>query len=155
MAFSTPTRTDVKQVVVTGPGAPSIASLDDLAGREVFVRKGSIYDEPDRLEQAAAGRGKPPSWSLGAPPELEDDDILGDGSAGLAPITIVDDYLANFWARSSRPEGAQRPRRAVGRCPALAFRKDNPQLRDAVSGWLRNTAKVTGFAVNQRRYLET
>ena len=56
VAFSTPTRTDVNQVVVTGPGAPSIASLDDLAGQEVFVRKGSIYDESlAALEQAAAG----------------------------------------------------------------------------------------------------
>ena len=31
--------------MVTGPGAPPIATLDDLAGQEVFVRKGSIYDE--------------------------------------------------------------------------------------------------------------
>src|SRR6185436_11869863 len=44
-AFSVPTRTDVNEVVVTGPGAPPIASVDDLAGQEVFVRKGSIYEE--------------------------------------------------------------------------------------------------------------
>ena len=45
VAFSEPTRTNVSQVVVTGPGAPSISTVDDLAGQEVFVRKGSIYDE--------------------------------------------------------------------------------------------------------------
>ena len=45
VAFTPPTRTDVNQVVVTGPGAPPIASIDDLAGKPVFVRKGSIYDE--------------------------------------------------------------------------------------------------------------
>ena len=32
-AFSEPTRTGVNQVVVTGPGAPPIASVDDLAGQ--------------------------------------------------------------------------------------------------------------------------
>ena len=45
VAFSEPTRTNVSQIVVTGPGAPAITSVDDLAGKEVFVRKGSIYDE--------------------------------------------------------------------------------------------------------------
>jgi len=44
-AFSEPTRTNVNDVVVTGPGAPPIATVDDLAGQEVFVRKGSIYEE--------------------------------------------------------------------------------------------------------------
>src|SRR4029453_6633549 len=42
-AFSEPTRTNVSEIVVTGPGAPPITTLDDLAGQEVFVRKGSIY----------------------------------------------------------------------------------------------------------------
>ena len=32
-AFSEPTRTNVSEVVVTGPGAPTIATADDLAGR--------------------------------------------------------------------------------------------------------------------------
>ena len=45
VAFSVPTRTNVSEVVVTGPGAPPITTVDDLAGQEVFVRKGSIYDE--------------------------------------------------------------------------------------------------------------
>ena len=40
VAFSEPTRTNVSEVVVTGPGAPPIATVDDLAGQEVFVRKG-------------------------------------------------------------------------------------------------------------------
>ncbi len=43
VAFSEPTRKGVNQVLVTGPGAPPIASLDDLAGREVFIRKSSLY----------------------------------------------------------------------------------------------------------------
>ena len=32
-----------------------------------------------------------------APSVLEDDDVLEMVNAGLAPITVVDDYLAEFW----------------------------------------------------------
>jgi len=34
-----------------------------------------------------------------APAGLEDDDVLEMVNAGLAPITIVDDYLAEFWTK--------------------------------------------------------
>ena len=34
VAFSTPTRTNVNQVIVTGPGAPAIATVDDLRARK-------------------------------------------------------------------------------------------------------------------------
>jgi ABC-type amino acid transport substrate-binding protein len=41
--FTNPTRKDVNEVVVTGPGAPAITSVDDLSGQQVFVRKTSSY----------------------------------------------------------------------------------------------------------------
>ena len=34
-----------------------------------------------------------------APDVFEDDDLLEMVNAGLVPITIVDDYLANFWSK--------------------------------------------------------
>ena len=100
VAFSEPTRTNVSQVVVTGPGAPPIATVDDLAGQEVFVRKGSVYYESlARLNEQLKARGKPPVVIDEAPDVLEDDDILEMVNAGLAPITVVDDYLAEFWSK--------------------------------------------------------
>jgi ABC-type amino acid transport substrate-binding protein len=39
--FTNPTRKNVDEIVVTGPGAPVIASVNDLSGQEVFVRKSS------------------------------------------------------------------------------------------------------------------
>ncbi len=41
--FSEPLWTGVSELVVTGPGSPSVRSLDDPAGQEVFVRLSSSY----------------------------------------------------------------------------------------------------------------
>ena len=76
--------------------------MDDLAGQEVFVRKGSIYDESlARLNAELKARGKPAVVIDEAPQVFEDDDVLEMVNAGLAPITVVDDYLAEFWSRCS------------------------------------------------------
>ena len=100
VAFSEPTRTNVSQVVVTGPGAPAIGTVDDLAGQEVFVRKGGIYEESLlALNAQLKARGKPAVIIDAAPEVLEDDDVLEMVNAGLAPITVVDDYLAEFWSQ--------------------------------------------------------
>ncbi len=43
--FSIPGADEVSEVVVTGPGSPAVATLDDLAGKEVFIRLSSSYHE--------------------------------------------------------------------------------------------------------------
>ena len=100
-----PTRANVSEVVVTGPGAPAIATLDDLAaGQEVFVRKGSIYDESlASLNARLKTSGKPPVVITVAPDVLEDEDVLEMVNAGLAPITVMDDYMAEFWKQGVAP----------------------------------------------------
>jgi hypothetical protein len=48
-------------VVVSGPASPKIASLDDLAGQEIFVRKSSSYYESlVALNKKFAAAKKPP-----------------------------------------------------------------------------------------------
>ena len=157
VAFSEPTRTDVSQVVVTGPGAPPIATVDDLAGQEVFVRKRSAYyDTLTRLNEQLHARGKPAVVIDEAPDVLEDDDVLEMVNAGLVPITVVDDYLAQFWKQvfpniTVRQDIALRS----GGHLAVAFRKSNPQLREAVNRWLRKHEAGDAFRnVIERRYLK-
>jgi len=156
-AFSVPTRTNVNEVVVTGPGAPPIASLDDLAGQEVFVRKGSIYEESlGRLNVQLKSRGKPAVVIDEAPDVLEDDDVLEMVNAGLVPITVVDDYLADFWSKvfTSIQVHSDIAVRSGGSL-AVAFRKENPQLRETVNTWLRKHGKGDAFRnVLERRYLK-
>ncbi len=157
-AFSEPTRTNVSEVVVTGPGAPPIATVDDLAGQEVFVRKGSIYEESlIKLNEQLKARGKPPAVFVEAPAVLEDDDVLEMVNAGLAPITIVDDYLAEFWSKvfTSIKVHKDIAVRSGGNL-AVAFRKENPKLREVVNTWLKKHGKGDGFRNTiERRYLDS
>jgi len=158
VAFSEPTRTNVSEVVVTGPGAPPIATSDDLAGQDVFVRKGSIYQESlNRLNEQSKARGKPAAVFVEAPAALEDDDVLEMVNAGLVNATIVDDHLAAFWSKvfttlKVHPDIAVRS----GGSLAIAFRKENPKLREVVNTWLRKHGKGDGFRnVIERRYLDS
>jgi len=157
VAFSVPTRTNVSEVVVTGPGAPPIASVDDLAGQEVFVRKASVYHESlTRLNEQLKTRGKPAVVINEAPDVLEDDDVLEMVNAGLAPITIVDDYLAEFWSKVFTGLTVHKDVtvRSGGNL-AVAFRKENPKLREAVNTWLAKHGKGDAFRNTiERRYLD-
>ena len=146
-AFSEPTRTNVSQVVVTGPGAPPIASADDLAGKEVFVRKASAYyDSITKLNAQLKARGKPVVIIDEAPDVLEDDDILEMVNAGIAPITVVDDYLAEFWSQVFTGIMVHKDVavRTGGRL-AVAFRKDNPKLRRLSTDGSGSTRRAMAF----------
>ena len=91
-----------------------------------------------------------------APDVLEDDDVLEMVNAGLAPITIVDDYLAEFWSKvfTSIKVHSDIAVRSGGNL-AVAFRKENPKLREVVNTWLRKHGKGDGFRNTvERRYLD-
>jgi membrane-bound lytic murein transglycosylase MltF len=156
VAFSEPTRVNVNEVVVTGPGAPPIVTVDDLAGQEVFVRKDSIYDESlTRVSQELVKRGKPAIVIIPAPSVLEDDDVLEMVSAGLAPITVVDEYLARFWSSvfTDLKVHSDVTVRTGGKL-AVAMRKDNPKLKAAVDTWVRKHGEGDAFRnVIEKRYL--
>ena len=98
--FSSPILENVYEIAVSGPGAPPLTSVDDLSGREVFVREDSIFHESlQKLNSDLAGRGKAPVRLRLAPDNLEDEDLLEMLNAGLVQYVIVNDYLARFWAK--------------------------------------------------------
>ncbi len=109
----------------------------------MFVRKASAYyDSITKLNAQLKARAKPVVIIDEAPDVLKDDDILEMVNAGLAPITVVDDYLAEFWSQVFTDITAHKDVavRTGGRL-AVAFRKDNPKLREAVNDWLRKHQK--------------
>src|SRR5262249_19263122 len=51
----------------------------------------------DQFNKQLADKGKPPVRIKAAPEVLADEDILEMVNAGLVPMTIVDDFVAEFW----------------------------------------------------------
>ena len=88
---------NVSELVVTGPASPKIAQVDDLSGRKVFVRRSAgYYESLVALNKRFAAEHKAPVTLKFAPETLEDEDLLEMLNAGLVPIVIVDDHIANF-----------------------------------------------------------
>jgi membrane-bound lytic murein transglycosylase MltF len=98
--FSDPVREHAKEVVVTGPSSPPITSLEDLSGKEVFVRKLSRYwPNIEHLNERFRSEGRAPVIIKEADQNLQDEDILDMVNAGLIGTTIMDDLVAGFWAK--------------------------------------------------------
>ena len=156
VAFSEPTRTNVSQVVVTGPGAPSIATVDDLAGQEVFVRKASAITTPSPAERRTESARQ-----------------AGGGHRRGARRARRRRHARNGQRRSRADHGRRRLSGRVlepgvhgitvhkdvsvrtGGHLAVAFRKENPTLREAVNDWIRKHGKGDAFRNTiERRYLQ-
>jgi hypothetical protein len=75
--FADPWITGVEEIVVTSPRAPRITSVDDLSGKDVFVRRSSSYYQSFvTLNERFTKEGKPLVTLTPAPEELEDEDLL-------------------------------------------------------------------------------
>jgi len=122
---------NVSEVVVSGPASPNVAGLDDLSGKEVFVRKSSSYYESlVTLNEKFAATKKPLVTIKEAPETLEDEDLLEMLNAGLVALIIVNKHQADFW-KQIFPQLTVHDNVAVrtGGEIAWAIRKDSPQLK--------------------------
>ncbi|HMU61796.1 MAG TPA: transporter substrate-binding domain-containing protein [Gemmatimonadales bacterium] len=136
--FSAPTLSNVSEIVVTGPASPRLDSIEDLAGKEVFVRPSSAYYESLlTLNASFKRRGLSPVRLHPAPEELEDEDLLEMLNAGLVQVVVMDDVLANFW-QQVLPDITPRPGLTVkvGADLAWMIRKDSPQLKAEIDRFL-------------------
>jgi membrane-bound lytic murein transglycosylase MltF len=154
--FVTPVARGIREVVVSGPGAPSLRTLDDLSGREIYVsRTSSYYDSLSALNASFGRRGLAPMRLRLAPGQFETEDILEMVNAGLVKIAVSDDYLANFWTQvypnlSPHPELALR----TGGDIAFAIRKGSPRLKAELDEFTRAHRVGTLFGnVELRDYL--
>ena len=155
--FTNPTRRNVNEIVVTGPGAPPIASIDDLSGQEVFVRDRTVYHQSlVALNERLKAAGKPPVSIQDVPEHLEDDDVLEMVNAGLIKITVVDDYLARFWQKvftnlTVHDTVALR----TGGDLAVAMRKGSPKLAAELNAFIAGNGLGTTFGnMMEKRYLQ-
>ncbi|MGA9028637.1 MAG: transporter substrate-binding domain-containing protein [Steroidobacteraceae bacterium] len=155
--FVVPAATGVKEVIVTGPGAPVLRSLDDLAGQTVYVQPGtSYYQSLLALNDRLRLRRLAPVRLRDAPGRFETEDLLEMANAGLVPIVVADDYLAHFWRQvypnlSVHDDLQLRTEGDI----AFAVRKDSPQLKAELDAFTVSHRQGTLFGnITLRKYLQ-
>jgi membrane-bound lytic murein transglycosylase MltF len=155
--FGDPMGTGVKEILVTGPSAPAVKSLDDLSGQELHLRpSSSYYEHVARLNAVFQKQGQPPIKIVPASEYLEDADLLEMVNADLIPMVIVDDHKARFWGEIFE-KITLHPDIAVheGGDIAWAFRKNSPKLAAVVNEFVKGHKKGTMLGnVLFKRYLK-
>jgi membrane-bound lytic murein transglycosylase MltF len=155
--FSDPVTREISEVLVTGPSAPRLESVEELSGQTVYVRASSSYRSSlDALNEKLREQGGEQVNLLFVDEHLEDEDLLEMVSAGLIPWAVVDDYKADIWAGAIKDLTIRKDLvfRSGGRI-GYAFRKDSPKLAAALNDFMKthNQGTLTGNVLI-KRYLE-
>ena len=96
--FSVPASKPVSEILVTGPSAPAIGTIEDLAGETVFLRPSSSYRESlDALNDRFEAQGLPQVKIQPVSEYLEDEDLAEMVDNGTLPWLVVDDYKLSVW----------------------------------------------------------
>jgi membrane-bound lytic murein transglycosylase MltF len=145
--FSMPIMTGVKLVIITGKNAPQIATLDDLSDKEIYVNPVTLayrlLKERSRLLKEA---GKPEIRVKESDPNLTDEDLLEMTNAGLIPATAAFDYRADLWSVVLPNIMIHRDIALMdGANMAWAMRKNSPQLKAVLDGFLKDHGQGTLF----------
>jgi membrane-bound lytic murein transglycosylase MltF len=145
--FSDPLASGINEIVVTGPDAPALASLNDLSGKDVFLRKSSSYwTHVERLNERFKTENKPLVKLWAVPEDLEDEDLLEMVNAGLISTIIVDDNVAKLWSKlltklRVHEEIAVNTNGEFG----WAVRKNTPKLLAAINDFAMTHRQGTAF----------
>ena len=143
--FSSPLLTGVKEIVIGGPGAPPIKTIEDLAGQELHLRpSSSYYQHVTQLNEHFKAKGLKPIRVVPADEFLEDSDLLEMVNSGLIPLVVVDDHKARFWEQVFDkiilyPDIAVHEGGDIG----WAFRKNSPLLKKEIDEFLKTAKKGT------------
>ena len=155
-AFTIPSSKPLKEILVAGPSAPVLSSIDDLSGKSVYLRASSSYAESiEQLNQRFASQGKAPVTIEPMSELLEDEDLIEMVDAGLLPWTIVDDYKPTQW---SGVFTNLRIRNDIvfreGSRLAWAVRQNNPELKKFLNNFLKDNKEGTLFGnILKNRYV--
>ncbi len=155
--FSKPLGGNVSERLISGPDSMAVYGLNDLAGKEVFVRKSSSYYESlTALNMHFAAEKRPAVIIREAPDALEDEDLIEMVNAGLVPFIVVDSHKANFWKEIfPKIKVHQDIALRTGGEIAWAIRKNSPQLKALVDDFVTRHGKGTLLGnIIFKRYLK-
>jgi membrane-bound lytic murein transglycosylase MltF len=155
--FTMPYLSGIDEVIVTHKQAFKPNTLEDLAGRRIFVRKSSSYYESlvafnNKLQDS----GKRPVQVVAADENLETEDILELVNTGAVDFTVSDSHIANIWAEIF-PNLVIRKDLKLRSGGEIAWmvRKNSPKLRTSLNSFLKKHQKGTLLGnIYFKRYYE-
>lgn len=157
VAFSVPIQTNIKQIVVTARNVGPLSSLQDLAGKKIFVNPlTTYYKNLDTINERLHKQGKSPILIQKADERLIDEDLLEMVNAGILPATVTTSERAKLWS-SVLPDITPQENLVIANEQDLAWamRKNNPKLKDLVDEFVKTHAAGTSFGSTLvRRYLQ-
>ncbi len=137
--FSYPFSSKVNELLVTAPGQPEVNSIADLAGREIVVPVASSYFESVvAMNQKLIKDGHAPMRITVSDPRLEIEDLVEMLDSDLLPMTVADSHRMQLWSRVFKKIKVHedivfRENASI----ALAMRKESPQLKKVLDGFVR------------------
>ena len=143
--FTNPVITDINEILVTGPAASPVSSIESLSGRKVHVRQSSSYYEHlNKINSTLKRQGKKPLQIVAASEYFEDSDLLEMVNAGLLPKIVVDDHKARFWVQIF-DKVTLHPEIAINKGGKIAWgiRHNSPKLKQTLNEFIKNYKKGT------------
>ena len=137
----------VSELVVTGEKVGPMASVDELAGKTVHVRKSSSYYESlVALNERFKKERKSAVTLVLVPDALEDEDMMEMVGAGVLEVIVVDDWKARLWSQvlpkiHVNDAAIVRAGAKVG----WAIRKDSPKLHAVLDEFYATYVKKQGL----------
>ena len=157
--FTLPYIRGIREILVTNKNMPAPRKLQDLAGKQIVLVRGSSYVQHVTLfNQALARLNLPLMEIVQAEPELDAEDLLELLNQGLIEYTVVDSHIAHLWARvlpNIRPQDDFAFH--YGGKIAWAVRKNNPHLKRSLNQFIRRYARPGKLLHNllYRRYFRS
>ncbi len=155
--FAAPYYQGVDEILMSGPKAPPIRTLDDLAGQQIHVRaSSSYYDSLRQLNAAFKKAGKKQMKLVLADEYLEDEDLLEMMNADLVPMIVIDSHKGVFWKQiftdlNLHPDIKVRSGGQI----AWAVRRNSPKLLKTINGFMKAHKKGTLLGnILFKRYLQ-
>lgn len=137
--FSDPVISNSQEWLVTSKSIPEITSIEQLSGKEIWVRPSSSYFESlQRINQQLFSDGIPPINVHFLEENLQDYELMEMINQDILPMTVIDSHKSQLWSRIMKniTINEDLPIRTQANI-SWAIRKDTPQLKSIVNKYIR------------------
>ncbi|GJQ60719.1 MAG: lytic transglycosylase F [Candidatus Scalindua sp. AMX11] len=148
----------VTELVVSHKSVIGLNTIEDLAGRAVYILKGSSYIEHlGELNTYFKNNNLSVMKIEESDFRLAEEDILELVNSGTIPITVVDDYRARLWSGLfPNLQVNERLKVVEGNYTGWAVRKENQQLEKSLNAFVQKVGKgsLLGNILFKRYYTD-